>query len=75
MSTAFWLKSSEEAEEWAQDHLVEAFRERWEEKRAAAVRSLRDKARAGSLDEIRAAEARIATIDEVLKDVTPEEEQ
>jgi len=69
-----WLPK-ERLEEWVQDELVQVHKARWEGKKEEAVRSLRTKARQADLDDVRAAEARIATIEEFLKDYEEEEEK
>lgn len=69
-----WLPK-ELHEEFLQDQLVAAYRKRLEEMKAEAERRLRLQARTGGLDDVRKAEARIATIEEILTDFTEEESE
>lgn len=67
-----WLPK-EQMEEWVQDQLVQAHRARWEAKREESLRALRATCRVGDLSDIRRAEARLAQIEEFLKDYEEEE--
>ena len=69
-----WLNKLDQ-QEWNQDPLVQAFAQRWEARREEALRSLRDRARSGDLSEIRRVEARVAVIEELLKDFEDEDDQ
>lgn len=68
-----WLNKLDQ-QEWNQDHLVQAFQQRWEHKREEALRSLRAVARSAvDLSEVRRAEARVSVIEELLRDFEDED--
>lgn len=58
-----WLEK-EDWEEWLQDPLVERLRERLLVLRRQALKSLRNRARDGTLDEVRRAEQRVKDLEE-----------
>ncbi len=60
-----WLEGTD-WEEWTQDPLVERLRDRLLGLRRAAIKSLRSRARDGTLETIRAAEQRVKDLEEFL---------
>lgn len=69
-----WLPK-ERMDEWLQEELVQEHRARWEAQKTKALQSLRVAARTLDLAEVRRAEARVAMIEEFLKDYEDEEEE
>lgn len=67
-----WLAGTE-LEEFLADPLVERLRECLEEDHRQALKRLRVVSRAGSLDEIRGAEAKVSTLEAVLLYITEAE--
>lgn len=69
-----WLPK-ERMQEWVLDETVQEYKVRVDRWKTEEERRLRTLSRAGTLEEVRRAEARVSILEEVLRDFVDEEEE